>query len=120
VFPYHFCVGQYGITYSIGWPEPLDPFNPDDIEALERRLQFDAGWFLNPIYVNGDYPEVMKQKVAEKSKAQNFTHSRLPPFSDDEKRRINRIADLMSNYIYIFSVLHQAFKSNFIKSIYNF
>lgn len=83
-------LGQYGITYSIGWAEPKDPYKPEDIEASERKLQFDAGWFLNPIYINGDYPEVMKKKVAEKSAAQNFTSSRLPPFTEEEKRRINR------------------------------
>ncbi|XP_061162617.1 lactase/phlorizin hydrolase-like, partial [Saccostrea echinata] len=85
--------GQYGITYSIGWAEPLDPFNPDDIEASERRLQFDAGWFLNPIYVNGNYPDIMVQKVAEKSRAQNLSESRLPRFSEEEKQRINQTAD---------------------------
>jgi hypothetical protein len=26
-------------------------------------LRFALGWFANPIFVNGDYPEVMKQKV---------------------------------------------------------
>lgn len=97
-FPIWFWVGQYGITYSIGWAEPLDPFNPDDIEASERRLQFNAGWFLNPIYINGDYPDVMAQKVEEKSKAQNFTTSRLPPFSNKEKQRINRMIDLFKKY----------------------
>nr|XP_022342919.1 uncharacterized protein LOC111136393 isoform X1 [Crassostrea virginica] len=85
--------GQYGITYSIGWAEPLDPFNLTHIEASERKLQFDAGWYLNPIYVNGDYPEVMKQKVAEKSRKQNLTSSRLPPFSEEEKQRINQTGD---------------------------
>lgn len=76
----------------------MDPFNPDDIEASERRLQFNAGWFLNPIYINGDYPDVMAQKVEEKSKAQNFTTSRLPPFSNKEKQRINRMIDLFKKY----------------------
>lgn len=91
-------LGQYGITYSIGWAEPLDPFNLTHIEASERKLQFDAGWYLNPIYVNGDYPEVMKQKVAEKSRKQNLTSSRLPPFSEEEKQRINRM------HLYLFQL----------------
>ena len=69
----------------------MNPFNPEDIKASERRLQFDAGWFLNPIYVNGNYPDIMIEKVAEKSRAQNFSKSRLPAFSEEEKRRINRM-----------------------------
>ena len=47
------------------------------------------GWFAHPIYVNGDYPDVMKEYVKNMSDAQSITPSRLPEFSDAEKTEIN-------------------------------
>lgn len=52
--------------------------------AAERALQFKLGWFANPIYGNGDYPAVMRQYVARKSREENRTVSRLPVFSPEE------------------------------------
>lgn len=39
-------------------------------------LQFMAGWFSNPIYKNGDYPEVMKTQILERSLAAGLNVSR--------------------------------------------
>ena len=47
----------------MNWQEPLDPSNASHVEASDTMLRFALGWFANPIFVNGDYPEVMKQKV---------------------------------------------------------
>lgn len=64
-------------------------FNPDDLDASDRDINFNLGWFAHAIYINGDYPEVMKKNVAEKSKAQGYTKSRLPEFTPQEKLFIN-------------------------------
>jgi len=82
---------KIGITISIGWPEPLDMYDPEDLEASERGLQFGGGWFAHPIYVNGDYPEVMKTLIGRKSQVQGYNTSRLPEFSEEEKKFINGI-----------------------------
>ena len=58
-----FCLGKVGITLNVNWQEPLDPSNASHVEASDTMLRFALGWFANPIFVNGDYPEVMKQKV---------------------------------------------------------
>ena len=83
-----FSTGQVGITVAIGWAEPANMYDPADLEASDRSLDFNVGWFIHPIYINGDYPEVMKSQVAAKSALQGYNESRLPEFSDAEKQRI--------------------------------
>ncbi|KAM5341104.1 lactase-like protein isoform 2-T3 [Glossophaga mutica] len=60
--------GLVGISLNCEWGEPVDINNPKDIEAAERYLQFCLGWFANPIYA-GDYPQVMKERIAIKDGA---------------------------------------------------
>ena len=80
-------IGQVGITLNSEWQEPNDLSDPLDVEASERAIEFYVGWFANPIF-NGDYPEVMKQYVAAKSKLQQLPRSRLPEFTHEEKQYI--------------------------------
>ena len=45
------------------------------------------GWFAEPILLTGDYPDIMKQQIANKSRVQGV-HNRLPEFKDTEKAQI--------------------------------
>jgi beta-glucosidase/6-phospho-beta-glucosidase/beta-galactosidase len=67
-----------------------EPFSQDhkDISAAERARQFTVGWFAHPVFVNGDYPDVMKQLIAAKSLVEGRSQSRLPEFTDSEKKFI--------------------------------
>uniref|UniRef100_A0A8B9SEC9 Beta-glucosidase n=1 Tax=Apteryx owenii TaxID=8824 RepID=A0A8B9SEC9_APTOW len=56
-------------------------------------MQFLAGWFAHPIFKNGDYHEVMKTRIRERSLAQGLTKSRLPEFTESEKQRIKGTYD---------------------------
>ena len=76
--------GEVGITLNLQWSFPATS-SPEDLAAQDRNLQFKFGWFAHPIFVNGDYPDVMKTKIAEKSRALNRTSSRLPEFTQAEK-----------------------------------
>ncbi|BFZ09251.1 hypothetical protein BsWGS_12290 [Bradybaena similaris] len=87
--------GMVGITLHMDWMQPLtDSF--EDINAAERALQFTFGWFANSIFSeSGDYPEVMKQLIGDKSRRQGFAASRLPEFTDSEKTLNKGAADFL-------------------------
>jgi len=87
--------GQLGITLNSDFQEPYDRSNPVHVDAAERILQFGPGWFGHPIFIDGDYPEVMKTNVAEKSMAQGLSKSRLPEFTEDEKNFIKGTGDFL-------------------------
>ena len=58
-----YLIGMVGITLNGEYGIPKSAQNPNHIEAAERFMQFSFGWYANPIFVNGDYPQVMKDKV---------------------------------------------------------
>jgi len=87
--------GQVGITLNVNWFEPLDFKNESHVEASNTIVQFMLGWFANPILVNGDYPEIMKKKIAEKSEQQGFNTTRLPEFTEQEKSEISGSSDFL-------------------------
>ena len=60
-------------------------------------MQFDIGWFGHPIFIDGDYPQVMKDMVGQKSEQQGFNESRLPVFEDEWKSYIKGIIILECN-----------------------
>ena len=47
------------------------PQRPSHIKAAEDQLQFFGGWFAHPIFIDGQYPPVMRDKVSIST--QNFT-----------------------------------------------
>ncbi|XP_029040200.2 myrosinase 1 [Osmia bicornis bicornis] len=71
------------------------PKTPKDEAAAEIAFQFNGGWVLNPIY-NGDYPAVMKEFVAKRSREQGFTRSRLPEFDAEWIKYIRGTADFLA------------------------
>nr|CAD7458315.1 unnamed protein product [Timema tahoe] len=72
--------GKIGITLNNDWQEPKTD-SDDDKLAAELAMQFHLGWFAHPIYI-GDYPEIMKERIANNSKAEGRNSSRLPEFGD--------------------------------------
>ncbi|XP_018571131.1 myrosinase 1 [Anoplophora glabripennis] len=72
--------GKISIVIDTPWYEPA---TEDDEDAAERKRQFVFGWYANPIF-NGDYPEIMKTRIAERSELEGFGESRLPAFTKDE------------------------------------
>ena len=55
--------GLVGITCNLGYSEPSNLDDPTSVEAADRSIQFDLGWFAHPILVDGEYPQVMRDMV---------------------------------------------------------
>ncbi|XP_068664844.1 beta-glucosidase 42 [Aristolochia californica] len=75
--------GQIGITVDCEWAEAFSDEEHDKI-AADRRIDFQLGWYLDPIY-HGDYPPSMREKVGK----------RLPVFSDEEKELLRNSVDFL-------------------------
>uniref|UniRef100_A0A8B9EW89 beta-glucosidase n=1 Tax=Amazona collaria TaxID=241587 RepID=A0A8B9EW89_9PSIT len=99
--------GVITLCPNIEWVEPKTPSDPRDIEAADRHLQFLVGWFTHPIFKNGDYPEVMKWQVGNRSELQNLPSSRLPVFTAEEREYIRGTADVFCFNTYT-SKIHRA------------
>lgn len=82
-------VGKVGIVLNIHWAQPKNPDDASHVQASERMMQFDFGWFANPLFVSGSYPGVMVDHVEKRSIAQGYQESRLPKFTSLERQEIN-------------------------------
>lgn len=83
-----------GVALNSDWAEPTDPSGPEDIAAADRYLQFMLGWFAHPIFVDGDYPAVLKAQIEQKADECGPPGPPvLPVFTAEEKRRIRGTAD---------------------------
>ncbi len=58
--------GKVGIALNSDWAEPRNPSSVQDVAAAERYLNFMLGWFVHPIFVNGDYPTVLKEQIEKR------------------------------------------------------
>ncbi|XP_063174479.1 lactase/phlorizin hydrolase isoform X1 [Candoia aspera] len=92
--------GKVGIVLNSDWAEPKTPRLPQDLKAAERYLQFMLGWFAHPIYVNGDYPEILKSQIEETNKQCSAAIAKLPTFTSEEKKLVKGTADFfgLSHY----------------------
>ncbi|XP_049938908.1 myrosinase 1-like [Schistocerca serialis cubense] len=85
--------GKVGITISNMWYEPATD-SAADIEAAERKMQFYSGLYSHPIFTaKGDWPEVVKQRIAANSKAAGYPRSRLVELTLEEVEYIRGTSD---------------------------
>ena len=50
-------------------------------------MQFNIGWFLHPLFINGDYPEIMKERIEDIRNQIQKPDEGLPKFTEDEKTK---------------------------------
>ncbi|KAG5870109.1 hypothetical protein JTB14_021426 [Gonioctena quinquepunctata] len=85
--------GFIGITLNSNWFEP-NSNSTEDLEASETSLQFSYGWFAHPV-VHGDWPKIMKNKIAARSEKQGYRKSRLPNFTKEEVEYMKGTVDFL-------------------------
>ncbi|CAH0602993.1 unnamed protein product [Chrysodeixis includens] len=95
--------GNVFIAFSAQWYEPE---SENDIVAAQDCNQFLWGLYVHPIYAeNGDYPPVVKQRVAAKSAAQGYPRSRLIEFTPEEIQYVRGTSDFFGlNHYTTYSV----------------
>nr|XP_026692500.1 uncharacterized protein LOC104266271 isoform X3 [Ciona intestinalis] len=109
--------GVVGITCNSDWSEPRNKYREVDYEATDRVMQFFLGWYMHPIFVNGDYPDVMKEYVAQRSAAQGEVTSRLPSFTQSEKNLILGSADFFGLNHYTTNLAFETFSPDRINDV---
>ncbi|XP_053113941.1 cytosolic beta-glucosidase-like isoform X3 [Hemicordylus capensis] len=105
--------GLVSIALNSDWAEPFNPNSLADQEAAKRHMAFCLDWFATPIFLDGDYPAIMKSKISAVSKRQGCPSSRLPEFTEKEKMMIKGTADFFSlNYYTTRKIRHQEHMHN--------
>ncbi|XP_075999795.1 cytosolic beta-glucosidase isoform X1 [Genypterus blacodes] len=91
--------GAVSLAINSDWVEPLHPGCPDHVAAAERLLAFSLGWFAWPVFVTGDYPEIMRSAIdAQSERLGHSGGSRLPSFSEDEPQVLGTADFFALNY----------------------
>ncbi|XP_074130211.1 cytosolic beta-glucosidase-like [Sminthopsis crassicaudata] len=92
--------GQVSVALFCPWVVPANPTSVADQEAAKRAMALALDLFAKPIFIDGDYPAELKSRVAAMSKKQGFPSSRLPEFTDEEKKMIKGTADFFAVQYY--------------------
>ncbi|KDP30947.1 hypothetical protein JCGZ_11323 [Jatropha curcas] len=80
--------GEIGISLVGQYFEPYDSESLDDKAAQERAMDFELGWYMEPL-VYGEYPSIMRELVKD----------RLPSFTKQEKELVMHSFDFIGiNY----------------------
>ncbi|KAI3783745.1 hypothetical protein L1987_42831 [Smallanthus sonchifolius] len=75
--------GEIGLVVDCEWAEALTD-KEEDITAATRRIDFQLGWYLDPIFF-GEYPKSMQERLGDK----------LPIFSQKEKELLRNSLDFV-------------------------
>ncbi|CAH2097431.1 unnamed protein product [Euphydryas editha] len=90
--------GKVSIVNEIFW---LEAATENDEEAVEKARQLMAGMYCHPIFSKqGGWPLVIERIIAEKSKKEGLSYSRLPPFTEEEIELVKGTYDFMGLNFY--------------------
>jgi len=101
--------GKVSIAVLCHWIEPKTDSKEEE-KAAARARQMRLGWVLHPIYsATGDYPPVMKEWIAKKSKKEGYSRSRLPSFTKEEIEMVKGTWDFLgiNHYTTLFTYQSQ-------------
>ncbi|KAF7284532.1 hypothetical protein GWI33_022118 [Rhynchophorus ferrugineus] len=83
--------GRISIVIDSPWAEPASNSSVD-IAAAQQEREFVLGIYANPIF-RGNWPQIVIDNIATRSKLEGFARSRLPQFTQEEIDFINGTAD---------------------------
>ncbi|KAJ4446065.1 hypothetical protein ANN_12756, partial [Periplaneta americana] len=88
--------GKLSIVPVCNWHEP-NTDSKEDKEASHKAQELIVAWVMHPIYSStGDYPPLLKEWVAKKSKAEGYPRSRLPSFTQEEIEMVKGTWDFLA------------------------
>ncbi|KAE9593298.1 putative beta-glucosidase [Lupinus albus] len=93
--------GKIGITLVSNWFIPLSDNDTRDIKAARRSLDFQYGWYMEPL-TKGYYPENMRALVRK----------RLPKFTSEQAKLVNGSFDFIGLNYYSSSYASPAPRTN--------
>merc|ERR1711892_1544855 len=91
--------GRVAITLNTDHFEPANDEDPAHVAMAEQSQQFRLGIWASPIF-NGDFPDLVKDIIGNRSEAQGFESSRLPAFSEEEKTLLKGSVDFLGLNMY--------------------
>ncbi|XP_032878781.1 klotho [Amblyraja radiata] len=97
--------GEVSVSLHADWVDPADPFSRDDIEAAASTLEFDIGWFAEPILGNGDYPLVMRDGRSQRQHL-IWRDTYLPHFTRQERELVRGSMDFVALNHYTTHLVH--------------
>jgi beta-glucosidase/6-phospho-beta-glucosidase/beta-galactosidase len=89
--------GQVGICLNSGFSYPAEGVDPS---LADKAVEFELGKFSNAIFSKeGGYPQVMIDEIGRKSAAEGRPWSRLPTFTEEQRKYVRGSADFLAlNY----------------------
>lgn len=99
--------GKVSLSLHSDWAEPANPYLESHSKAANRFLQFEIGWFAEPIFKTGDYPAAMREYISYKTR-RGLSRSSLPSFTNEERQLVKGAADFYAlNHFTTRFVLHE-------------
>lgn len=84
----------------------MNSSSQEDVIAVEDDYTWFTDSLLRPIFSSdGDYPRIMKERIANYSDIQGFTRSRLPSFTKEQIRDVRGSADFLAIDYYTYEQL---------------
>lgn len=102
--------GKISIAQVSHWYEPASD-SSDDLLAQELALQFNIGLMANPIFL-GNWPQLVIDRVGNRSQLEGLEKSRLPEFSLEEIDYIKGTYDYYAINYYVTLLVESRYKED--------
>ncbi|XP_071053253.1 myrosinase 1-like [Onthophagus taurus] len=87
--------------------------NEYNVKFAKMLMEFTLGQFAEPIFGNGNYPKIMRDKISTNSMIEKMLNSKLPKFTKDEIETINNSADFFAlNYYTSITISNNTFSKD--------